>query len=56
MKQRQKTKLKKLEQKLTENKTFQFPENPTEFCTKNLNFKPTEYQQKLIQQFQKTSS
>ena len=53
MKQRQKTKLKKLEQQLTENKTFQFPENPTEFCTKNLNFKPTEYQQKLIQQFQK---
>ena len=52
MKQRQKAKLKKLEQKLTEAQTFQAPTDPAQFCTQTLNFQPTIYQQILIQQFQ----
>ena len=52
MKQQQKTKLKKLEQKLTETQTIPLPQNPIEFCTQTLDFKPTNYQTELIQLFQ----
>lgn len=52
MKQRQKTKLKKLQQKLAETQTIHIPEDPTKFCQKTLNFQPTTYQRQLIKQFQ----
>ena len=52
MKQQQKTKLKQLEKQLTQIQTIKIPQNPTEFCTKILNFTPTTYQQELIKLFQ----
>ncbi len=52
MKSQQKTKLNKLEQQLLNTQTFQFPKDPTQFCTQTLGFQPTKYQQELIQQFQ----
>jgi phage FluMu gp28-like protein len=52
MKQQQKAKLKKLERQLAETKSFQFPQDPTEFCTKILGFQPTNYQKHLIRLFQ----
>jgi len=52
MKSRQKTKLKKLEQQLLNTQTFNFPTDPTQFCTQILGFQPTAYQQQLITQFQ----
>jgi phage FluMu gp28-like protein len=54
MKQQQKQKLRQLEQRLAETQTatIQIPEDPTEFCTKILDFQPTTYQQQLIKLFQ----
>lgn len=52
MKQRQKAKLKKLEQKLTEAQTFQFPTDPIQFCKEIIGFQPTKYQTELIKLFQ----
>ena len=52
MKQRQKQKLKRLEQALAEALTPPIPADPIEFCTQTLGFQPTPYQKDLIQKFQ----
>jgi phage FluMu gp28-like protein len=54
MKPKQKQKLRTLEQALAEASTPEIPKDPIEFCTKILGFQPTEYQQDLIQKFQKS--
>ena len=54
MKQRQKAKLKKLEQKLTEAQTFQCPTDPIQFCKEIIGFQPTKYQTELIKLFQQS--
>ena len=52
MKPRQKQKLKRLEQALTEATTPPIPADPIEFCTQILGFQPTPYQADLIRKFQ----
>ncbi|MEM3577593.1 MAG: terminase family protein [Candidatus Bathyarchaeia archaeon] len=54
MRQRQKQKLRQLEQRLAEAQaaTIQIPTDPTEFCKTILGFTPTTYQQDLISKFQ----
>jgi len=52
MKQQQKTKLKTLQQKLTETQTINIPTDPIQFCTQILKFQPTNYQKELIHLFQ----
>ena len=52
MKQRQKQKLRQLEQALAEATTPPIPTDPIEFCTQTLGFQPTTYQKDLIQKFQ----
>jgi phage FluMu gp28-like protein len=53
MKQRQKQKLRQLEQQLAETAKPPIPQDPVEFC-KTLGFQPTTYQTDLIRQFQKS--
>ena len=54
MKQRQKQKLRQLEQALAEALVPPIPQDPVQFCTEILGFQPTEYQKDLIQKFQKS--
>jgi len=54
MRQRQKQKLKRLEQQLAEALVPPIPQDPVQFCTEILGFQPTEYQKDLIQKFQKS--
>jgi phage terminase large subunit-like protein len=54
MKQRQKQKLRQLEQALAEALVPSIPADPIQFCTEILGFQPTEYQKDLISKFQKS--
>ncbi|MCS7124792.1 MAG: terminase family protein [Candidatus Bathyarchaeota archaeon] len=52
MRQRQKQKLRQLEQALAEASAPSIPADPVEFCTRILGFQPTPYQTDLIRKFQ----
>lgn len=47
-----KQQIKKLKQEIQNKQKINIPKDPTEFCKQTLNFKPTNYQQNLIKQFQ----